>query len=179
MKPTHLTSVKRGQYRDDWGTPSEIIDFVRCIFGRIDIDLASNVEAQKIVMARRWYSKINPCPEFVNQELMEIPRPRIVWCNPPGPSSRVVRFWDTFKNLVDNHDSFGAFLLFSIDHLRMIDPPKYGKSYIVPIRKRIKFVGAKSTASISSALIICGIDHLTAIKLDSDGHMGRWLKWVS
>lgn len=48
----------RGRSGDDeWHTPAEIIALVRAVLGGIDLDPASNAAAQRIVRARRFYSK--------------------------------------------------------------------------------------------------------------------------
>jgi len=50
----------RGRSGDDeWHTPPEVIALVRAVLGRIDLDPASNAEAQRIVRAKRFYAKID------------------------------------------------------------------------------------------------------------------------
>jgi phage N-6-adenine-methyltransferase len=42
---------------DEWHTPAEIFPLVRAVLGSIDLDPASNAEAQKIVKAKHFYTK--------------------------------------------------------------------------------------------------------------------------
>jgi phage N-6-adenine-methyltransferase len=42
---------------DEWHTPAEILTLVRAALGSIDLDPASNAEAQKIVKAKHFYTK--------------------------------------------------------------------------------------------------------------------------
>src|SRR6266496_5442474 len=51
---------RRGANADDeWYTPPEIIELVRTVLGEIDLDPASCIEAQRTVMAKRFYTKHN------------------------------------------------------------------------------------------------------------------------
>jgi phage N-6-adenine-methyltransferase len=48
----------RGRSGDnEWCTPAEVLNLVRAVLGRIDLDPASNAEAQKIVRAKHFYTK--------------------------------------------------------------------------------------------------------------------------
>ena len=60
---------------DEWHTPIEIIALVRAVLGDIDLDPASNADAQKIVRAKRYYTKLDSG--------LDHPWRRRVFCNPP------------------------------------------------------------------------------------------------
>ena len=75
----------RGRSGDDeWHTPAEIFPLVRAVLGRIDLDQASNAEAQKIVKAKRFYTK-------ANSSLDHRWRGR-VWLNPPYSQPLIAQF---------------------------------------------------------------------------------------
>jgi phage N-6-adenine-methyltransferase len=42
---------------DEWHTPPEVIALVRAVLGSIDLDPASNVAAQRVIRAKRFYTK--------------------------------------------------------------------------------------------------------------------------
>lgn len=52
------TSAKCGTYQSTWGTPPEIADLVYRLFGRIDLDLASDETANKVIKADHGYYSI-------------------------------------------------------------------------------------------------------------------------
>lgn len=147
------TSVRRGVYSDEWGTPIEIIDYVRQLYGPIDLDLASNKKAQLTVAAADYYSAERPCPSALPD-----PCNKVLWCNPPGPGSRVKEFWAVWCDAIQR-GARGAFLLFQQDHWRQIHPPPKPVVCVV-LRKRLKFVPGPSQtkkaqgANFASTLVL-------------------------
>jgi hypothetical protein len=141
----HLTSIARGTYSSNWGTPAETIAAVIGAFGTIDLDLCSSSEHNKIVGARAWYSEGHPCPE----EPDVLPGD-VVWCNPPGPSHFVKDFWKVWLGCL-SRGAVGAFLIFNADTARGLEPPK--GLYGVLLRRRQRFVGAPSSASFPSLMV--------------------------
>jgi ParB family chromosome partitioning protein len=71
---------------DEWHTPPEVITLVRAVLGRIDLDPASNAEAQRIVRAKRFYSK--------GDNGLDHPWHGKVWLNPPYSVPLLSQFVD-------------------------------------------------------------------------------------
>ena len=70
---------------DEWGTPSAIVEAARITLGRIDLDPCSNERAQRLVRARRYWTREDDClrqPFWLGR----------VWLNPPysDPALRIV-----------------------------------------------------------------------------------------
>lgn len=143
----HHTSIRRGTYQSTWGTPAWVIGLVIDACGHIDLDLASNAEAQKIVQAKRYYSIEDPCP-------LEPPvsAGEVVYCNPPGPSSGTKEFWAAWLSCL-KRGARGAYLFFNIDHARQIEKLYDQALPVIMLRKRLRFVGAKQGATFPSALV--------------------------
>jgi hypothetical protein len=146
-RPPTLTSTARGTYRDDHGTPEWIINIHREIHGnRIDLDLASDIEANEIIKAKSYYGFDHPCPPSPAVKLRSK-----IWCNPPGPSDRVRFFWSAWLYCVAYRLCEGSFLCFSVDHLRMLEFPdrllQHGALWVGLLRQRPKY------ATIGAALI--------------------------
>lgn len=164
-RPPTLTSRTRGTYRDDHGTPDWILNLHRAIHGPvIDLDLASNSVDQERIRARRFYSRKAPCPDRP-----PISSGDIVWCNPPGPSKEVVRFWRIWCDCIER-GAAGAFLVFSVDHVRMLGQP-HVECWVGFLRRRPKFLGNTSSATIGAALITTKPPTLAVVDL------AVWMKW--
>lgn len=129
----HHTSRKRGTWSYEHGTPDHVIELVRNMFGRIDGDLASSVEFNKAVGARWIYTAEITCPETVWTVL-----PSVIYCNPPGPSTNVIWFFDVWQDATRRPNS-GAFLIYNIDHWRMLKPSR--RLWALLFRKRLAFRG--------------------------------------
>jgi phage N-6-adenine-methyltransferase len=71
---------------DEWYTPPEHIARVRRVLGDIDLDPASNEQAQRIVQAGQFFSK-------ADDALMQDWRGR-VWLNPPYSKGLLAKFVD-------------------------------------------------------------------------------------
>jgi ParB family chromosome partitioning protein len=69
---------------DEWYTPAEYIERVRRVLGGIDLDPASNPQAQQIVQAKQYFSK-------VDDALAQVWRGR-VWLNPPYSRGLLIQF---------------------------------------------------------------------------------------
>jgi hypothetical protein len=147
-QPPHHTSIARGTYSSDQGTPDWVLDIARQYVGNFTLDLCSSEHHNKIVKARRFHSLEKPCPR----------RPRVqstgvVWCNPPGPCGSVGEFWQTWLYCVCEKAANGAFLFFNIDHWRQLPPPPMELPAIV-LRRRIRFLGNENGASFPSVLVL-------------------------
>ena len=147
--------VQAGAQLDDWGTPSDVLDFVRRVFeDEIAVDLASNAKANETVRAARWYSLERPCPDRPVVRLGEL-----VWCNPPGPVENVRLFFQRWERAV-NESKAGAFLVFNLDHFRSLESERPWYKVVI-CRKRLKFVGAPSQYNHPSGLIFAGRSHIS------------------
>lgn len=151
LKPKLI--VQAGAQLDDWGTPPEVLDFVRLACGGpITLDLASNEKANKLVQAKRYFSLRNKCPDAPPMHPGEV-----VWCNPPGPVAEVRRFWAIWLGCMQHrHDAQGGFLIFNLDHLRALSqpPPSLPRYEVVFWRRRLRFVGAPSQYNHPSGLVL-------------------------
>jgi len=147
----HHTSKKRGTWSNDWGTPKDLVEEVRRMYGRIDFDLASSAEHNKIIRAKKYWTAQDPCPERPDLFGEETPDP-VVWCNPPGPLLNVGKFWAIWLWCV-SVSCRGAFLIYNMDHWRCLPAPPEDMCVVV-LHKRLRFVGAKSGASFPSALVL-------------------------
>jgi hypothetical protein len=143
MRPPTLTSMQRGTYRDDHGTPDWILDMHREIHGPIDVDMASNADANAYVQAVRYYTETDPCPDVISGNS--------IWCNPPGPSGHVQYFWDIWRRAIER-GSHGSFLCFSVDHFAMLERPGVPVGVLF-LRSRVRFRGQTSSSAIGSCLI--------------------------
>jgi ParB family chromosome partitioning protein len=78
------TKVRDEDSGDSWGTPKEWINLARLVMGGIDVDPASNDEAQKIVRAGEYFtrSKDGLAQNWIGR----------VWLNPPYSQPSISRF---------------------------------------------------------------------------------------
>jgi len=147
--------VQAGAQLDDWGTPTDVLDFVRKVFeAEITLDLASNAKANETVRAARYYSLERPCPEQP-----EVKHGELVFCNPPGGVARVREFFQRWERAV-NVSKAGAFLVFNMDHFRSLESERPWYRVVI-CRKRLKFVGAPSQYNHPSALVFAGRSHIS------------------
>ena len=147
--------VQAGAQLDDWGTPADVLDFVRKVFdSEITLDLASNAKANETVRAARYYSLERHCPERPDVKLGEL-----VWANPPGPVENVRLFFQRWCRAVAVSKA-GCFLVFNLDHFRSLECERPWFK-VVMCRKRLKFVEAPSQYNHPSALIFAGRSHIS------------------
>jgi hypothetical protein len=161
----HHTSKARGTYYSEWGTPTEVLQLVRDTFGRIDLDLCSSAKHNKVVGARNFFTKHEPCPSadsFLELDMLH----SNVWCNPPGPSGLVIDFWRRWLACMAAGAN-GAFLIFNLDHWRMLVHPTDEFFIWIP-RYRLKYMGAPSQASFPSGVVF------TQQPKIPHGHLLRW-----
>ncbi len=145
----------------NWQTPADIVERARHVLGGIDLDPASDAEAQKTVRARRYITReenalaagVNWAPDA----------PVSIFLNPPGGRGNVPgRFWRRLLG-IRARDVMGLkhaiFLAFSLEQLRTTQT---GSSDMIhfPLcipRKRIAFVapngGKKSAPRYANAVI--------------------------
>ncbi len=152
MTLPHLTSISRGTYSAEHGTPDAIFHMVHKILGGdITHDLASNItDAHRLCALQGgphvyWY-RDNPCPREPT-----LPAGSRVYCNPPGPGKAILPFWRTWCHCIMEGAS-GAFLIFNADHWRYLTKPNFDVCGVM-FRKRIRFERAKSGASFPSILV--------------------------
>lgn len=167
--PDH-TSKKRGTYSEEWGTPPEILDLIRALYGPITLDLASNIEANMLVKARYYWDRESPCPT----------KPPIdwgtcVWCNPPGRCKKVKYFWQVWLSCIER-GACGGFLIFKQDHWRQLPAPPFPLPCIV-LRKRLKFIGASQGASFPSTLVLSPGELAKRDLIKPFGHLTVWEPW--
>ncbi len=142
-------SIQVSSDEDSWGTPSHIIEKCRNVLGEIDLDPASNVEANKIVKARRIFTKED---NMLSQEL----RARTVFLNPPfgkvqnksqaGIFSEYVISEFENRNITDG----GIILLhsrFGYDWFEKISD----RLIAVNLRERLRFIDPKTGKSAGMA----------------------------
>jgi len=165
---------REGVLSNDWGTPSEIIDLIRDLYGDINIDLASSEIHNKRIGAELSFTEAHPCLENLPDLLAQDPASYTVWCNPPGPGKEVKRFWNIWCRCMCSPNVSGGFLIYNIDHWRQLPQPT-NFMYAVILNKRLKFVGAAHGASFASVLILHPTIHLH--ELDHVTEFGDVVKW--
>lgn len=87
-------SVKPFREDDEWYTPQRYIEAVRKVFGKIDLDPASNESAQSSVKAATWYSSADDglSHKWTGK----------VWLNPPYSKELLAKF---VAKLVDEYQA--------------------------------------------------------------------------
>lgn len=136
-----------------WMTPQPVIDAVRELFGgTIDLDAASDEEANKRVRARM----------FLTDALGSKPWPTVTSCflNPPGGKGLPKQFWRRMVDEIDRGNvGHGVYLAFSIEQLAQFqgECPYEMLSYPLCIpRQRLKFVpreGAAGSPTHANAIV--------------------------
>ena len=132
--------VQHSSGRDNWRTPTEILDSVVECLGQIDLDPASDYEANFFIGANRIYTK-------EENSFAQEWRASTVFLNPPGSKlkgkSVAGLFWEKLvKHWERGEVEEAIFLGFSIDVLRTTQ--NYGKTpclafpFCVP-QKRLRF----------------------------------------
>jgi hypothetical protein len=161
------TSIARGTYSSEWGTPPWVLDISKLLYGTVHVDLASSAEANLYhVKARCYWSADNPCPSKP-----DVPAGHTIWCNPPGPCTLVKEFWQAWQYCIAG-GAKGSFLIFKQDHWRQLPAPTMDVTALV-LRRRLRFVGAKGGANFPSTLILSG-NQLDKPWLYEYGHLLLW-----
>ena len=84
-------AAKNGQHASgsaEWWTPPEIVEPARLLFGGFDLDVASCLDANRIVQARSFYSAHDD--GILDGDKRREWNADVVWCNPPSRRLRVV-----------------------------------------------------------------------------------------
>ena len=138
--------LKTGDY--EWNTPPEIIEAARDCMGGIDLDPASNVTAQQIVQAERYYT--------VQDDGLAQPWNGRVWMNPPYRGGAINRF---IEKLIASPGVQQAVVITGPYH-----DTKYGQSLagasncLCLVAGRIKFLkGANEREAPPFASVIHGV----------------------
>jgi len=130
---------------NNWRTPTEVLDRARRVLGEIDLDPASDEEANRAVGAR----------EFITWEMDGLKTawwrgsPRTIWLNPPGGRlgnrSMAALWWEQLMQARDNGAlKHAIFLAFNLEALRTTQRSGPGRSMldfdlVVP-QRRLRFV---------------------------------------
>ena len=88
---------------NEWYTPEDYIERVRRVLGRIDLDPASCVEANKVVRAERFFTE--------EQDGLQQPWSGTVWMNPPYSQPEIRQFCDKLVEAYRASDVTGAVVL--------------------------------------------------------------------
>lgn len=97
------TGARTDDAGDSWGTPPEWIDLARTVMGDIDLDPASNNEAQQVVKAKRFFTK--------DTNGLAKPWAGRVWMNPPYSQPLVTQFAEKLVDHVTSGDVVEACVL--------------------------------------------------------------------
>jgi ParB family chromosome partitioning protein len=90
------TGARTDDAGDSWGTPTEWLDLARQTMGGIDLDPATNVEAQQNVKAKHFYTKDD---DGLGQEWSGR-----VWMNPPYSQPLVTQFAEKLVESINAGD---------------------------------------------------------------------------
>lgn len=76
----------QGTSDNEWYTPAEYVDLARCVLGNIDLDPASNDQAQRTIRAKAFFSREDDglCRDWNGH----------VWLNPPYAQPLIEQFAD-------------------------------------------------------------------------------------
>jgi phage N-6-adenine-methyltransferase len=129
------TGARSDDAGDSWGTPPEWIDLARKTMGGIDLDPASNKEAQGVVKADRFFTKEE---NGLEQEW----RGR-VWMNPPYSQPLVTQFAEKLVAAVEsgavkqacvlvNNATDAKFLQLMLAHCSAALFPRGRVSFLIP-----------------------------------------------
>jgi len=97
------TGARSDDAGDSWGTPAEWLDLARKTMGGIDLDPATNKEAQQTVKAKRFYTK--------DDNGIEQRWSGRVWMNPPYSQPLVTQFAEKLCASIESGDVTQACVL--------------------------------------------------------------------
>jgi phage N-6-adenine-methyltransferase len=124
---------------DEWETPPEIVRLAHSLFGVFDLDVAATEANRK---GRLWYSLEN--------DGLRLPWDRKWWCNPPY--SRI----SPWVEKAASAEVPGVMLLPCDSSTRWWQRWVHGEAIIVPITRRIRFVGASGSPTFHSVFALYG-----------------------
>lgn len=153
---------------DNWYTPKEIIEPIRDFYlGKIDLDVASCIDANEIIQANRYFDGERPIDRGGKGNGLQCDWFGDVWCNPPYLGRGTVEKWvskaiDEYKGMnasqivmLLNRSDANWYQEFLDDHMIL------GGGYY-QFRDRIKFIdgdtGKKSSPRYNNDLIYWGRD---------------------
>lgn len=84
-----VSHVKNNTGKEEWYTPSKYIESAKKVMGSIDLDPASCIAAQKIVAAKRFYTKED---DGLSQHWYGN-----IWINPPYVNHKITAFVDKLE----------------------------------------------------------------------------------
>jgi phage N-6-adenine-methyltransferase len=97
------TGARADDAGDSWGTPPEWVDLARNAMGGIDLDPATNKEAQQVVKAKRFFTK--------DDNGLEQKWSGRVWMNPPYSQPLVTQFAEKLVASIESGDVTQACVL--------------------------------------------------------------------
>lgn len=152
-------NAKHSSASNLWYTPADVIAYAREVLGSIDLDPASDAQANQVVGARVWYGA-------KGEHWWAWPIQSRIWCNPPGGKdeetggSNQKRFWSALMSYRGQGSLVDAiFLAFSIESLQTTQRDAQAAMMDFPIcipHKRIRFIsptGQKNSPTHANALI--------------------------
>ena len=94
LNPKSTVHIAQGTGENEWDTPPEFIQSARIVMGNIDVDPASNKEANETIQADRFYT--------VEDSGLDKKWDGNIWINPPYAQPLIVDF---SKILVEKYES--------------------------------------------------------------------------
>ncbi len=152
-------NIQHSSRMDNWGTPESIVQKVKLVLGDIDLDPASNTDANEVIQAKKIFT------EETDGLTSEWGLNDAVFLNPPSGKqdgkSKTNMFWQKLmKEVYSGNIGHAIFLAFSIEQLQSSQrkgvPPMMAFPFCVPA-KRIAFTdptGAERKAPSHSNMII-------------------------
>lgn len=152
-------NIQHSSRMDNWGTPLSIIQKVKLVLGDIDLDPASNEDANQLITAKKIFT------ERTNGLTSDWGLNDTVFINPPsgkeGNKSKTNMFWQKLmQGTYSGNVGHAIFLAFSIEQLQSSQrkgvPCMMSFPFCVPA-KRIAFTdptGAERKAPSHSNMII-------------------------
>lgn len=150
-------NIKHSSETDQWFTPEWVINGVKEVLGRIDLDPASSVEANKVVGASNILTEEQDglTSEWIGSN---------IFINPPGGKiknqSQAILFWmRLMKHLDEGKLDHAIYLAFSVEALQTSqnkDCKAIGEFPFCVPNKRIKFVspeGIKNSPSHANMIV--------------------------
>lgn len=138
--------------KDDWGTPPEVIDAVRrCHPNGITLDVAAHDNNH---VAKRYYSSEGQTQSWATDG--------IAWCNPPF--SHKMEFANAFAAAGEQPR---CILIGGTESTKANMIARDAATCIVRFRRRLKFVGAPSSATFDTRLFFAGGMRMTEKVVDN------------